>query len=114
MIAWIFIKKIWLVVKLLIFLVKEIIKSNILVAIDVLTPRFRSKPGIIGIPLSIKKDIEITILSNLISLTPGTLTLDISSDRSYLYFHAMFIKDINELKRHIVYDYERRVQEIMQ
>lgn len=108
------IKKIWLLLKLLFFLFKEIIKANIRVAIDVLRPRFRSRPGVIGVSLSIKKDIEITILSNLISLTPGTLTLDISADKSYLYFHAMHIDDIDKLKQHIIFDYERRIREIIE
>jgi len=110
----IFIKKIWLTLKLLVFLFQEIIKANIRVAIDVLTPKLRSRPGIIALPLLIKRDIEITILSNLISLTPGTLTLAISPDKNYLYLHVMFIDDIDKLKQHIILDYECRIREIME
>lgn len=48
------------------------------------------KPGVIALPLSARTEMEITLVANLISLTPGTLSLDVSDDRKVLYIHAMF------------------------
>ncbi|MBA2745188.1 MAG: Na+/H+ antiporter subunit E, partial [Flavisolibacter sp.] len=55
------------------FFLKELIKANLQVAYDVITPKFYMEPGIVKIPLDAKTDLEITLLANLISLTPGTL-----------------------------------------
>ncbi len=91
----------------------EIFRSNIQVATDILTPKFRMKPGVIEFPIQAKTDIEITVLANLISMTPGTLSLDISEDRSILYVHAMFIEDPDKVRQELTANLERRVLEIL-
>lgn len=90
----------------------QMIKSNLRVAHDVLTPTHHMRPGVIGLCLEATSDLEITIFANLISLTPGTLSLDISSDRKVLYIHAMYIDDLDELRAEIR-DLERRLLDIM-
>lgn len=94
-----------------IFFIIDLVKSNLRVAYDVVTPRHLMRPGVLAIPLSVTTDREITILANLISVTPGTLSLDVSSDRRVLYIHAMYIDDEDELRRDIS-DLERRVHEV--
>lgn len=71
--------------------VKELVLSSIRVAAEVLTPGFSMRAGILAVPLSVQSDFGITMFANLISLTPGTLSLDVSEDREYLYIHAMYI-----------------------
>ncbi len=87
----------------------ELVKSNAIIAYDVLTPTHHMKPGVIGIPIEAKTDLEITALANLITMTPGTLSLDISPDRKTLYVHAMYIHDPEELRREIKENFEPRV-----
>lgn len=87
----------------------ELAKSNAIIAYDVLTPTHHMKPGVIGIPIEAKTDLEITALANLITMTPGTLSLDISPDRKTLYVHAMYIPDPEELRREIKENFEPRV-----
>jgi multicomponent Na+:H+ antiporter subunit E len=53
------------------------------------------------------------LVANLISLTPGTLSLDISEDRRVLYIHVMFLEDIEHTRRQIKEGLERRVLEVM-
>lgn len=98
-------------VSFVVFFIYDLVKSNLRVAYDVLTPRHRMRPGVLGIPLDITTDREITILANLITVTPGTLSLDVSSDRRVLYIHAMYIDDEDELRRDLK-DLERRVHEV--
>lgn len=91
----------------------EMVKSNAMIAYDVLTPTHHMKPGVVAIPLDAKTDIEITALANLITMTPGTLSLDVSPDRRTLYVHAMYIHDAEALRRDIKDNLERRVLELL-
>jgi len=101
------------VLSLIIFFCKELLVSNLRVLWDVITPRHISRPGIIGIPLDAKTDVEIMLVANLISLTPGTLSLDLSADRKVLYIHVMFLDDIDQTRQQIKQGLERRVLEVM-
>jgi len=91
----------------------QIILSNLRVAYDVVTPHLYMRPGIVAIPLDAKTDREITLLANFITLTPGTLSLDVSEDRRYLYVHAMFVDDVDEFRASIKDGFERRLLELM-
>ncbi len=95
------------------FSIYELLSSSIRVAHDVLTPTLHARPGIIAIPLEVESDIEITTLANIITLTPGTVTLDISEDHKVLYVHAMFADDPERVRREIKDGLERRLLEIM-
>ena len=78
----------------------------------IITPKHRMKPSIIAVPLSAEKDFEITILANLITLTPGTLSLDVSSDKKVLYVHSMYASDPEEFINEIKNGFERKLLEI--
>jgi len=67
----------------------------------------------VAVPLSVKSDLEIMVLTNLISLTPGTLSVDVSHCRSTLYIHAMDVDDPEDLRRDIKDGFERRVKEAL-
>lgn len=95
------------------FFLWELTKANLRVAFDVLTPRHRMKPGVVAIPLDAKTDAEISLLANLITLTPGSLSLDVSTDRRVLYVHYMYIDDVEEFRREIKDGFERRVLELL-
>jgi len=95
------------------FFLRELIAANLRVAIDVLTPRHHMQPRVLAVPLDARTDAEITLLANLISLTPGTLSLDVSSDRRVLFIHAMYASDAEALRQDIKRGLERRVLELM-
>lgn len=105
--------KVLQVIRFLLFFLKEMIVSSYRVAYDIVTPTYHTKPGVIGIPLDARTDMEITLLANVITLTPGTLSLDISEDRKTLYIHAMFIDDPDTLRREIKDGLERRLLDVM-
>ncbi len=95
------------------FYVVEMVLANVRVAIDVVTPDARRQPGIVAVPLEARTDVEITVLSNLITMTPGSLSVDVSDDRSVIYVHSMFVDDPDQLRRTIKDDLERRVLELL-
>lgn len=101
------------IVSFFFFFLYELLKANVQVAYDVITPKLYMQPGIVRVPLDAKSDIEITLLANLISLTPGTLSLDVSSDKSALYVHAMYIKDKEAFISGIKNGFEKRLLSIL-
>lgn len=100
-------------ISFILFFLWELTKANIQVAYEVVTPKFNMKPGIVALPLDAKTDLEITLLANLITLTPGTLALDVSSDRSVLYVHAMYVIDKKDFIEDIKQGFEKRLLEIL-
>jgi len=92
---------------------RELLVSTWRVAKDVIKPLPFMRPGVIGIPLDARTDLEITMLANIISLTPGTLSLDVSPDRKTLYIHAMYVTNPDDLRREIKDGLERRLLELL-
>lgn len=86
------------IMNLLVFFTIELWKSNIRVARDILRRKPLIVPAIIGVPLSLQTDWAITLLANLITLTPGTLSLDLSKDKKILYIHTMYFDDEDKVK----------------
>jgi len=99
-------------ISFLLFYIWEVILSNFKVAYDVLTPTHHMKPGFIAIPLADLTDRQVLVLANLITMTPGTLSLDISSDRGTLYLHAMYVPDVEALRHQIIHVYQRKIMEV--
>jgi multicomponent Na+:H+ antiporter subunit E len=89
----------------------ELVLSALRVARVVLTPRLRLSPGIVAFPLTVDRDFEITLLANLITLTPGTLSVDVSDDRRTLYIHALDVPDADALRSDIARGFERKIME---
>ena len=90
-----------------------LVVSNFRVLWDVITPTHLSRPAVIGIPLDAESDFEIMLVANIISLTPGTLSLDVSDDRRILYVHVMFLDDVERVRREIKDKIEKRVLEAL-
>lgn len=102
-------RKLPMLLGFVVFFLRELVVSTLRVAWEVVTPDRKRRPGIIAVPLDAKTDAEITLLANLITLTPGTLSMDVSTCRRILYVHAMFVDDADALRREIKDGFERRV-----
>ena len=94
------------------YVLKEVVVANLRVAAAVIAPAGRLRPAIVAVPLTLDRDAEIALLANLITLTPGTLSLDVSPDRRTLYVHAMAVTGPDELRREIRDGFERRILEV--
>ncbi len=105
--------KIFQVIGFVLYFIKELIVSNLIVAYDIITPGFYMKPAILAIPLDCKTDLEITLFANLITLTPGTWSIDVSTDKSTLYIHAMYVDDIEKFKLDLKNGLERKLLKVM-
>ena len=94
------------------FFMVELLLCNLRVFWDVITPGHISHPGIVGVPLDAKSDMEILLVANLISLTPGTLSVALSDDRRTLFVHVMFLDDPDRFRQSIKAGLEQRVLEV--
>lgn len=100
------------VIGLMIYFIFELCVSSLKVLWDILTPEHKSRPGVIKVPLTVHTDTQILLFSNLLSLTPGTLTVDISPDRKYFYVHVMFLENEQELINSIKKNLEQRILKV--
>jgi multicomponent Na+:H+ antiporter subunit E len=104
--------KIGLAIKLVLVFFKELIKANLSVLKIVISPGLRVRSGVIAVPTELRTDVALTLLANMITLTPGTLTLDISADRRYLFVHTLNLDDPEDVKREIRMAFEVYLQEL--
>ena len=91
------------------FFAWELLLANFRVAADVLRGD-QIEPAVVAIPLDVTSDEEILLLSMLINITPGSVTIDLADDRRTLYVHVMHMKSADETRREIKTGFERRVK----
>jgi multicomponent Na+:H+ antiporter subunit E len=94
----------------------ELVVSAVRVAIVVVRPDLSNavRPAIIAVPLTVKSDAEITLLANMITLTPGTLSVDVAADKSVLYVHALDMADKDAMIADIASGFEKKIQEVFE
>lgn len=86
----------------------EVIKANLDVAYRILMPEMPIKPGIVKIKTKLKNDSALTLLANSITLTPGTLSVDVNKENGYIYVHWIYVrsKNIEEATQKIAKKFE--------
>lgn len=97
--------------KLLLIFSRELVMANFEVLRLVLSPKLAIQPGIFRYETSLKSGWKISLLSMLISLTPGTLVVQVSQDSKILYIHALHMPDKEALKRDIYENFESSIKE---
>ncbi len=103
----------WLIIYLIIF-IWECIRANFDVAYRVLHPAMPIKPGIVKVKMSLKKNIAKTILANSITMTPGTISVDIIDD--YIYVHWIYVssEDPEKYSQKISGRFEKFIKKIFE
>lgn len=104
--------RVWAVVYLILLFLKELLMSSIQVLRIVLRPNMNLKPAIFELETELTEDWEITLLSALITLTPGTLVVGISNDQKRLFIHALDFEDIDNAVSSIKDTFERAILEV--
>lgn len=88
-----YVRQIWKLLGFGLYFVHILIKANFQIAWEVITPKLHQTPRILRYPVYGLSDTEITIFANSITLTPGTLVVDVSDERDYIYVHCMYAQD---------------------
>ncbi len=102
------------VVELALYFAVDIFKANLRLAGIILSPRMNLRPAVVAVPLEVRTEAGLILLMNLITLTPGTLSLDVSSDRRVLFVHTVYLEDPQQFISSVKEGYERRVMRIVE
>ncbi|MFJ7951180.1 Na+/H+ antiporter subunit E [Lysinibacillus sp. NPDC096418] len=107
-----YLARVWAIIKLSLLFLKELILANIQVLKVVLKPELDMQPAFFAYPTVLTQDWEITLLSSLITLTPGTVVVHVSDDAKTLYIHAIDIDDVDEAVASIKNSFEKAILEV--
>jgi multicomponent K+:H+ antiporter subunit E len=102
------------VVRLAIIVLYDIVASALVVARQILGPEDRIHPGFVWVPLAIRDPHGVASLASIITMTPGTLSVDLSADRHQLLVHALHVVDSADLIASIKERYERPLMAIFE
>lgn len=105
-------RRIFAFIKLMLLFLRELIKANIDVIKVVIKPRLDNHPGIIAVDTNLETEIEIATLAALITLTPGTVSMDFSADGSTIFVHALDVDDRDEMVADIKESFEKAIMEV--
>ena len=102
-------------IKYVLIVLKDVFVANIEVALLVMGPMRDIKPGFIAVPLDLNDTFPITVLASTVTMPPGTVSAEVSSDKKWLYVHVLNLpEDEQELIDLIKQRYERRVKEMFE
>ncbi|MBN2204487.1 MAG: Na+/H+ antiporter subunit E [Thermoleophilia bacterium] len=79
----------------------DLVAASAVVAWEIVTPTHSIRPGIVRVPLEARTDFEIALLSNMVSFTPGTLTLGVERGRSAIYVHALHMQTPDDVREQV-------------
>lgn len=108
-----YVRRIPLFLRFILFYIRELVTSTLGVVRALFRDQSKLRPGIIAFPLEAQTDMEIVLLNNLLSLTPGTLGVGLSADRKLLYVHVIDVPDPEAMCASIRNGLERRLLEVL-
>lgn len=106
------IRRPWLLAKFVCVVIYQILIANMMVARLILTNQNKLQPGFLSVPLELTSPLAISLLANTISLTPGTVSCDLSEDQKSLLIHALHINDAEATVTEIKHMFEQPLKEI--
>lgn len=107
-------RQIPLLLGLLLYFLADVLRANFRMAVTILSSRMKLRPAVVAVPLILKSETATILLANMLTLTPGTLSLDISGDRQTLYIHTVWLDDLEVFRRQVVEGYEKRLKELLE
>lgn len=84
------IKKMGYALEFVMFYLYKLVQANLFIAWDILTPKMHVNPTFIEVPVTLKSNLGLLLYSNLLSMTPGSLSMDMSRDRKTLLVHVLY------------------------
>jgi multicomponent Na+:H+ antiporter subunit E len=76
----------------------QLVTSNLVMAREVLRPRITANPGVLAHRLETPSEEVVTLVTSVISLSPGTMTVDVDADASTIYVHFLFLDDVDQAR----------------
>lgn len=107
-----YLRRVYSTIKLLFIFISELTQSSIIVLKQILSPRLKIKPGIFKYETVLKSDVEVTMLSLLLTLTPGSVVMEVSPEGNVLYIHAMDVEQSKDALLSQLGNFEKAIMEV--
>lgn len=109
----------WLVKKPFLFIIftgfflRKLVVANLFIARDLLTPGLLIHPAYVRVPVFLTRDFQILLLANLVSMTPGSLVVDVAADRKEILVHSMYAQDESQVIAE-VNEFQNRISKLFE
>ena len=107
-------KKVGQIIRFAGFFIWQLLLANLRVTLEILRLGHTMRPAVVAVPLAVTRPATVTLLANLITLTPGTLSLDLAPNGRILYVHAMHVQTVDSFRQDIKEGFERYIKEIFE
>ena len=107
-----YLRRLYSTIKLIFIFISELTQSSIIVLKQILSPRLKIKPGIFKYETVLKSDVEVTMLSLLLTLTPGSVVMEVSPEGNVLYIHAMDVEQSKDALLNQLGNFEKAIMEV--
>lgn len=107
-----YLRRVYSTIKLLFIFISELTQSSIIVLKQILSPRLKIKPGIFKYETVLNSDVEVTMLSLLLTLTPGSVVMEVSPEGNVLYIHAMDVEQSKDALLSQLGNFEKAIMEV--
>ncbi|SMO40112.1 Na+/H+ ion antiporter subunit [Saccharicrinis carchari] len=105
--------KLYYTISFILFYLIKLVEANLYIAYDILTPKLKVNPCFIKVPLTLKSDFGMLLFSNLLSMTPGSLSIDITHDKKNMWVHVLYQTSESDMLREFksIQDKIKRISE---
>jgi len=107
-----YLRRAFATLKLLLIFISELTQSSVLVLRQILSPRLKIQPGIFKYETVLQSDVEITMISLLLTLTPGSVVMEVMPEGNVLYVHAMDVENERDAILKQLKNYEKAIMEV--
>lgn len=107
-----YLRRVYSTIKLIFIFIWELTLSSVIVLKQILSPRLKIKPGIFKYETVLKSDVEVTMLSLLLTLTPGSVVMEVSPEGNMLYIHAMDVEQSKDALLSQLGNFEKAIMEV--
>ena len=107
-----YLRRVYSTIKLLLIFIRELTQSSVIVLKQILSPKLKIKPGIFKYETVLKSDVEVTMLSLLLTLTPGSVVMEVSPEGNVLYIHAMDVEESKDALLSQLGNFEKAIMEV--
>jgi multicomponent Na+:H+ antiporter subunit E len=109
----IYLKKAYWIILFIGFYIWSVIKANLFLAWDVLTPKMLMNPGIIDLKLDLNSRSSVFLFSNLVSMTPGTLVIDLDPEKNEASIHVLYLTNEKKIRAEL-FSIQCQIKRIME
>ncbi|MEK3890724.1 Na+/H+ antiporter subunit E [Bacillus sp. FSL K6-3431] len=107
-----YLRRFYSLVKLIIIFISELLQSSYVVLVQILKPTLHIKPGIFTYETKLKSDWEVSTLAMLLTLTPGSVVMEVSPEGNVFYIHGMDLEESKDSLLRSLEKFEKAIMEV--